>query len=103
MPNAQTYDDKVIRLFLLAAVLWGVVGMTIGLFAAAQLAWPALNFDVRWLTFSRIRLAHTFGVIFAFGGSALMAKCYYVVQRTGHTRLAFGRLALFTFWAGRPQ
>ena len=77
---------------------WGVVAMAVGVFAAAQLAWPALNFDVPWLTFSRIRPVHTLGVIFAFGGSALMGTCYYVVQRTGHTRLAFGRLALFTFW-----
>ena len=74
--------------------MWGVVGMSIGVLAAAQLAWPALNFDVSWLTFSRIRSNHTFGVIFAFGGSALMGTCYYVVQRTGHTRLALGKLAL---------
>ena len=67
--------------------------MSIGVLAAAQMAWPALNFDVPWLTFSRIRPNHTFGVIFAFGGSALMGTCYYVVQRTGHTRLAFGQLA----------
>ena len=87
-----------VRLFLLAAAVWGIIGMFIGVLAAAQLAWPALNFDVSWLTFSRIRANHTFGVIFAFGGSALMGTCYYVVQRTGHTRLAFGRLAMFTFW-----
>ena len=82
----------------MAAAIWGVVGMSIGVLAAAQMAWPALNFDVSWLTFSRIRANHTFGVIFAFGGSALMGTCYYIVQRTGHVRLAFGRLALFTFW-----
>src|SRR5262245_54427736 len=98
MPTTETYDDRVIRLFLLAAAVWGIVGMAIGALAAAQLAWPALNFDVPWLTFSRIRADHTFGVIFAFGGSALMGTCYYVVQRTGHTRLAFGPLANFTFW-----
>ena len=86
----ETYNDYVVRLFLLAAAVWGVVGMSIGVLAAAQLAWPALNFDVPWLTFSRIRSNHTFGVIFAFGGSALMGTCYYVVQRTGHTRLALG-------------
>lgn len=98
MPNKEAYDDHVIRLFLMAAAVWGVVGMSIGVLAAAQMAWPALNFDVSWLTFSRIRANHTFGVIFAFGGSALMGTCYYIVQRTGHVRLAFGRLALFTFW-----
>ena len=89
---------RVIRLFLLAAAVWGVTGMAIGVLAAAQMAWPALNFDVSWLTFSRIRANHTFGVIFGFGGSALMGTCYYIVQHTGHVRLAFGRLALFTFW-----
>ena len=88
MPNKETYDDHVIRMFLMAAAIWGVVGMSIGVLAAAQLAWPALNFDVSWLTFSRIRTNHTFGVIFAFGGSALMGTCYYIVQRTGHVRLA---------------
>ena len=98
MPKAETYDDHIVRLFLLAAAVWGVVGMSIGVLAAAQLAWPVFNFDISWLTFSRIRSNHTFGVIFAFGGSALMGTCYYVVQRTGHTRLALGGLARFTFW-----
>jgi cytochrome c oxidase cbb3-type subunit 1 len=98
MPRPETYNDRVVRLFLLAAAVWGIVGMAIGVLAAAQLTWPALNFDTSWLTFSRIRSNHTFGVIFAFGGSALMGTCYYVVQRTSHARLAFGRLATFTFW-----
>jgi cytochrome c oxidase cbb3-type subunit I len=98
MLKAETYDDHIVRLFLLAAALWGIVGMAIGVLAAAQMAWPALNFDISWLTFGRIRANHTFGVIFAFGGSALIGTCYYVVQRTGHTRLALGKLALFTFW-----
>jgi len=95
---AETYNDQIVRLFLLGAAVWGIVGMSIGVYAAAELAWPALNFDVSWLTFSRIRANHTFGVIFAFGGSALMGTCYYVVQRTGHTRLAFTALANFTFY-----
>ncbi|HWK52934.1 MAG TPA: cytochrome-c oxidase, cbb3-type subunit I [Hyphomicrobiales bacterium] len=98
MQMTETYNDHVVRLFLLAAAVWGIVGMSIGVFVAAQLAWPALNFDVSWLTFSRLRPNHTFGVIFAFGGSALMGTCYYVAQRTGHTRLAMPRLANFTFW-----
>ncbi len=94
----ETYNDQIVRLFLLAAAVWGIVGMSIGVYAAAELAWPALNFDVPWLTFSRIRANHTFGVIFAFGGSALIGTCYYVVQRTAHTRLAFTALANVTFW-----
>jgi cytochrome c oxidase cbb3-type subunit I len=87
-----------VRMFLMAAAIWGIVGMAIGVLAAAQLAWPAFNFEAPWLSYSRIRSNHTFGVIFAFGGSALMGTCYYVVQRTCHTRLALGRLAIFTFW-----
>ena len=98
MQTNETYDDHVIRLFLLAAVVWGIIGMTVGTYAGSQLAWPALNFDIPWLTFSRLRPDHTFGVIFAFGGSALIGTCYYVVQRTCHTRLAFPRLANMTFW-----
>jgi cytochrome c oxidase cbb3-type subunit 1 len=98
MQATETYNDQIVRLFLLAAVIWGAIGMSVGVFAAAQLYWPSLNFGLPWLTFSRIRPDHTFGVIFAFGGSALIGTCYYIVQRTGHTRLALGRLAGFTFW-----
>jgi len=96
--SAETYNDEIVRLFLLAAAVWGVVGMAIGVYAAGLMVWPDLDFGVPWLSFGRIRPAHTFGVIFAFGGSALMGTCYYVVQRTGHTRLALGGLANFTFW-----
>ena len=98
MATAETYNDNIVRSFLLAAAVWGIVAMAIGVLAAAQLAWPALNFDVAWMTFSRIRPNHTFGIIFGFGVTALMGTCYYIVQRTGHTRLAFGPLATFTFW-----
>ncbi|MDX5408482.1 MAG: cytochrome-c oxidase, cbb3-type subunit I, partial [Chromatiaceae bacterium] len=67
-------------------------------FIAAQMAWPALNFDIPWLSFGRLRPLHTNAVIFAFGGSALIGSSYYVVQRTCHTPLAFPKLAAFTFW-----
>ncbi len=96
--TGETYNDHIVRRFLLGAAIWGVAAMTNGLYVAAQLAWPALNFDIPWLTFSRLRPDHTFGVIFGFGGSALMGTCYYVVQRTGHARLALPGLASFTFW-----
>ena len=79
-------------------VVWGIVGMLVGVLIAAQLMWPALNFDLPFLTYSRLRPLHTNAVIFAFGGSALFATSYYVVQRTCHVRLAFTRLAAFTFW-----
>nr|MBV6630176.1 cytochrome-c oxidase, cbb3-type subunit I [Oceanococcus sp. HetDA_MAG_MS8] len=92
------YHDKVIRQFALATVLWGVVGMAVGVLIAAQLLWPALNFDLPWLSYGRLRPLHTNAVIFAFGGSALFATSYWVVQRTCHTPLALPKLASFTFW-----
>jgi cytochrome c oxidase cbb3-type subunit I len=94
----QTYNDRVVRQFALMTVVWGVVGMLVGTLLAAQLLWPALNFDIPWLTFSRLRPLHTNAVIFAFGGSALFASSYYIVQRTCHVRLFSDGLAGFTFW-----
>jgi len=79
-------------------VIWGIVGTLVGVLIAAQLIWPALNFDTPWLTYSRLRPLHTNAVIFAFGTSALFATSYYVVQRTCQTRLFGGKLAAFTFW-----
>jgi cytochrome c oxidase cbb3-type subunit I len=92
------YNDKVVRQFAIMTVVWGVVGMAVGVIIAAQLLWPALNFDVPWLTYSRLRPLHTNAVIFAFGGSALFATSYYIVQRTCHARLFSDRLTAFTFW-----
>lgn len=94
----ETYNYTVVRQFALMTIVWGVVGMTVGVYAAAELAWPWLNFDIPYITFSRIRPLHTNAVIFAFGGSALFATSYYVVQRTCHTRLFCDTLAAFTFW-----
>jgi cytochrome c oxidase cbb3-type subunit 1 len=98
MTDQQTYNYTVVRQFAIMTIIWGIVGMAVGVLIAAQLAWPILNFDIPWLTFGRLRPLHTNAVIFAFGGSALFASSYYVVQRTCHTRLAFGPLAAFTFW-----
>ena len=98
MDKTATYNDTVVRQFALATVLWGIVGMLVGVLIAAQLIWPALSFDLPFLTYSRLRPLHTNAVIFAFGGSALFATSYYVVQRTCHVRLAFDKLASFTFW-----
>ena len=94
----DTYNYTVVRQFSIMTVVWGIVGMLVGVIIAAQLAWPALNFDVPWLTFSRLRPLHTNAVIFAFGGSALFATSYYVVQRTCHVKLFAPALAEFTFW-----
>ena len=93
-----TYNYKVVRQFSIMTVVWGIVGMLVGVFIAAQLAWPALNFDLPWLSFGRLRPLHTNAVIFAFGGSALFATSYYIVQRTCQTRLISDTLAAFTFW-----
>ncbi len=98
MAEQTTYNDTVVRQFAIMTIVWGIVGMAVGVFIAAQLAWPALNFDIPWLTFSRLRPLHTNAVIFAFGGSALIGTSYYVVQRTCHVRLFSDKLAAFTFW-----
>ena len=92
------YNYKVVRQFAVAAVVWGVVGMLVGCIIAAQLAWPELNFDVPWLSYGRLRPLHTNAVIFAFGGCALFATSYYVVQRTSQVRIFGDGLAAFTFW-----
>ena len=97
-PVAGFYNDKVVRQFAAVTVLWGIVGMLVGVFIAAQLYWPALNFDVPWLSYGRLRPLHTNAVIFAFGGSGLIATSYHVVQRTCHVRLFSDKLAAFTFW-----
>jgi cytochrome c oxidase cbb3-type subunit 1 len=96
--SESTYFDKVVRQFSIMTIVWGLVGMAVGVLIAAQLAWPALNFDLPWTTFSRLRPLHTNAVIFAFGGSALFASAYYIVQRTCHVRLFLPGLATFTFW-----
>jgi cytochrome c oxidase cbb3-type subunit 1 len=98
MAVQETYNYKVVRQFAVMAIVWAIVGLTVGVFIAAQLAWPAINFDIPWLTYSRLRPLHTNAVIFAFGGSALFATSYYVVQRTSHVRLFSDKLAAFTFW-----
>jgi len=96
--DQTTYNYHVIRQFAIMTVVWGIVGMFIGVWIAAELAWPALNLDLPWTSFGRLRPLHTNAVIFAFGGCALFATSYYIVQRTCQTRLISDRLAAFTFW-----
>ena len=98
MQARETFNYSVVRQFAVMTVIWGVVGMLVGVVIAAQLIWPELNFDVPWLSYGRLRPLHTNAVIFAFGGSALFATSYYVVQRTCHVRLFSDALAAFTFW-----
>ena len=96
--TATHYNDKVVRQFAIMTVVWGIVGMLVGVLIAAQLLWPDLLPPYSFLSFARLRPLHTNAVIFAFGGSALFATSYYIVQRTCHTRLFLDKLAAFTFW-----
>jgi cytochrome c oxidase cbb3-type subunit 1 len=98
MDSQTTYNYKVVRQFTVMTVVWGIVGMLVGVIIAAELVWPDLNMQLEWLHFGRLRPLHTNAVIFAFGGSALFATSYYVVQRTCQTRLFSDGLAAFTFW-----
>jgi cytochrome c oxidase cbb3-type subunit I len=94
----ERYNDTVVRRFTLMTVVWGIVGMAVGVLIAAQLYWPTLTEGISWLSYGRLRPLHTNAVIFAFGGSALIATSFYVVQRTCHARLFSDRLASFVFW-----
>ncbi|MCG6965380.1 MAG: cytochrome-c oxidase, cbb3-type subunit I [Chromatiaceae bacterium] len=98
MESQTTYNYKVVRQFAIMTVVWGIVGMLVGVIIAAQLAFPELTDGISWLSYGRLRPLHTNAVIFAFGGSALFATSYYVVQRTNQARLFGGPLAAFTFW-----
>lgn len=91
------YNMDVVKLFTLATCFWGIVGMLVGVVIALQLAFPVLNFEP-FFSFGRLRPIHTSGVIFAFGGNALFATSYYIVQRTCRARLWGGSLPMFTFW-----
>ncbi|MBA4805708.1 MAG: cytochrome-c oxidase, cbb3-type subunit I [Brevundimonas sp.] len=98
--DPSKYADGVVRAGVIATTFWGIVGMTVGVLAAAQLAWPNLFYfpEHGWLNFGRIRPLHTSGVIFAFGGNALIATSFWVVQRTCKARLFGGILPWFVFW-----
>ncbi len=98
MQQQTNYNYTVIRQFALMTVVWGVVGMAVGVLLAAQLMFPDIGHGIAWLSYGRLRPLHTNAVIFAFGGSALFATSYYVVQRTCHVRLFGEKLAAFTFW-----
>ncbi len=92
------YNLKVVKQFAIMTVVWGIVGMAVGVFIAAELVWPDINMHLQWFHFGRLRPLHTNAVIFAFGGCALFATSLYVVQRTSYTRLLSDSLASFVFW-----
>src|SRR5690606_38938030 len=92
------YADGVVKAGAIATLFWGVVGFLVGVVIAFQLTYPALNFDTEFLNFGRLRPLHTSAVIFAFGGNALIATSFYVVQRTSRARLAGDIAPWFVFW-----
>jgi cytochrome c oxidase cbb3-type subunit I/II len=92
------YNDHVVRQFLLACILWGAVGMLVGVVVASQLNFWRLNFDLPWLTFGRLRPLHTNAVIFAFVGNMMFAGVYYSTQRLVKARLASNFLSQLHFW-----
>lgn len=96
LPMPQ-YNNDIVRLFVIAAVFWGIAGFLVGVIIALQLAFPSLNVE-EYFTFGRLRPVHTSAVIFAFGGNILFGTSYFVVQRTCRTRLWGDGLANFTFW-----
>lgn len=97
--SSEQYNYDIIRKFTIMTMVWGAVGMLVGVYIASELAFPFLNFDIPYITFGRLRPVHTGAVIFGFGGSALFATSYYIVQRTCQARLFGGDwLANFTFW-----
>ncbi|MCR9135379.1 MAG: cytochrome-c oxidase, cbb3-type subunit I [Alphaproteobacteria bacterium] len=91
------YFDEVVKYGAIATLFWGIAGFLVGVIVAAQLAFPDLNIEP-WLNFGRLRPLHTSAVVFAFGGNALLATSFYVVQRTTRARLFGGDLAWFVFW-----
>ena len=103
------YDMDIVRAGLIASVFWGIVGFTVGLVLALQLAFPVLNFDLAWLNFGRLRPLHTSAVIFSFGGNVLIMTSFYVVQRTvgcglqegGPLGSYFGAISFLSLWRQR--
>jgi len=94
----EQYNYDIVRKFTIMTLVWGAIGMLVGVYIASELAFPILNFDIPYITFGRLRPVHTGAVIFGFGGSALFATSYYVVQRTCQARLFSDGMASFTFW-----
>jgi cytochrome c oxidase cbb3-type subunit 1 len=94
--NTEYYHDRVVTTLVICSMLWAVAAMGAGVYIAAELVWPTLDFGQPWLSFGRLRPLHTNGVVFGFGVSALMGTAFYSVQRTCHVPLFLPRLAWFT-------
>ncbi|EEI89523.1 cytochrome c oxidase, cbb3-type, subunit I [Sphingobacterium spiritivorum ATCC 33300] len=92
------YDNKIVRNFGLATIIWGIVGMSVGLLVALQLVWPDMNFGIQYTTFGRVRPVHTNAVIFAFVGNAIFMGVYYSLQRVLKARMFSDVLSKLHFW-----
>ncbi len=97
--TTEYYRDRVVTALVMFAVMWAVLGMTAGVYVAAELVWPTLDFGQQWLSFGRLRTFHTNVVIFGFAVSALMGTAFYSVQRTSHVPLFAPKLAWFCCFA----
>ena len=93
-----SYDNQIVKLFVLATVIWGIVGMTVGVLIAFQIYLPWLNFDLQYTTFGRMRPLHTSAVIFAFVGNGIFAGVYYSLQRLAKARMYSDLLSKINFW-----
>jgi cytochrome c oxidase cbb3-type subunit I/II len=93
-----SYDNKIVRAFMIATVVFGLVGMLVGLTAAIQLVYPIFNFDLQYTTFGRIRPLHTNAIIFAFVGNAMFGSVYYSMQRLLKVRMFSDKLSWIHFW-----
>ncbi|HNP19817.1 MAG TPA: cytochrome-c oxidase, cbb3-type subunit I [Fulvivirga sp.] len=93
-----SYDNKIVKYFIVATVVFGIIGMLVGLTAAIQLFYPIFNFDSPYVTFGRIRPLHTNAVIFAFVGNAIFAGVYYSLQRLLKARMFSDTLSWINFW-----
>jgi cytochrome c oxidase cbb3-type subunit 1 len=96
--GSAPYNDAIIRAGVIMSMFWGIVGFVVGVWIAFQLSFPALNFDLPWTSFGRLRPLHTSAVIFAFGGNVLITTSFHVLQRTCHARLAGRWSPWFVFW-----
>ena len=95
MNSTNVYHDRVVTVLVVFAVIWSLLGMGAGLYVAAELVWPTIDFGQEWLSYGRLRTLHTNGVVFGFGVSALMGTAFYSVQRTCHVPLFAPKLAWF--------
>ncbi len=93
-----SYDNEIVRKFLIASVVFGLVGMLVGLTAALQIVFPELNFGISFTTFGRIRPLHTNAIIFAFVGNGIFAGVYYSLQRLLKTRMWSDAFSNINFW-----